>query len=301
MNKSNASLSGVSFALLSFSTWGLFPLYWKQLLSVPSEIILAHRIIWGAVFMLAVVVSMGQFRVMLAVLKDPKATLITVAAAVLIALNWWLNIYAAHSGQISEASMGYFITPLFSVLVGLVVFGERLRRLQWLAIAFAATGVIYMISRHDEVPYLALVMAGSFAIYGALKKNVSYPSAVGLSLESWIIMVPALIYLNFFQERIVLNGDYPLKEMIMLTMCGPLTLLPLLLFASAAKRTSLTLIGIIQYVSPTISFLIATLVYHEPLDQGRLTAFICIWCGIIVFATEGAWFNRNRQAAVKPG
>lgn len=294
MPRQEAPISGLGYALLSFSIWGLFPIYWKQLLAVPSDVVLAHRIIWGALLMLVVTVAMGQLRAMGAVLRNTRTLLYTMAASILIAINWWLNIFAAQTGRISESSMGYYITPLLSVVVGLVIFQERLRPLQWLAVLFAAAGVSYRIALYEQVPVIALVLAGSFALYGAIKKKVSYPAVAGLTLESWIVMVPAVIYLYFYQGRIVLNDGYNAKEMVMLVLCGPLTLIPLLFFAGAAKRISLTLLSICQYLSPTVAFLIATFIYHEPLDQGRLPAFLGIWAGVILFAAESLWYSRYR-------
>jgi chloramphenicol-sensitive protein RarD len=286
---------GLVYALTSFVMWGFFPIYWKLLGDFGSNEILAHRIVWGSLAMLAFILLVRQWRALQEAIFQPKMMFITLFAASLMGINWWLNIYAAHAGKIAEASMGYYITPLLNVLLGAMFYKERLRPLQGLAIVIAALGVLVMIIQYGQVPYLAIYLAGSFALYGAAKKKLSFPAGVGMALESWMLLLPAGAYLLFFQTAPVLNHSTTLTTQALLYMSGPVSILPLIFFAAAAQRTSLTTLGIIQYLAPTISFFVAIGLYGETLTQGRLIAFIGIWCGVLIFSTEAIWFNKTQK------
>lgn len=278
---------GAAAALLSYLWWGSMPLYWKTLLSVSSFEILGHRVVWSAVFTLALIILTGQGGKAVAfAAKNRQKTLWLFLGGYLITLNWGLYIWAVNAGRILETSLGYYINPLVSMLFGMLFFGERLRRAQKLAIAVAAAGVCIQIITIREIPLVSLGLALSFGLYGAMKKAISIEPAVALVIETLSVAPAALAYLCWLQHTGAAHFPYALTTDLLLAGTGVMTSVPLLLFAYAAQRIKLTTIGFIQYVSPTMTFLIGTFIYHEPLSIYRIITFACIWSALTVYSAD---------------
>lgn len=292
--------TGLALALGAYLIWGLFPLYWKQLESIPSGEILAHRIVWASLFMLFLTIVRKQWRSLLNLIASPRHLFVASLATILVAINWWLYIYAVNNGHIVETSMGYFINPLVSILLGVIIFQEHLRRGQVLAVLLAAAGVVYLIIEHGSVPYIALTLACSFGLYGAVKKKAQYPVINGMALETCLLLLPAIGYLGYIQSLNHNYFDYSINFQLLLTMGGLVTLLPLLLFAAATRRISLTLIGICQYLAPSLQLMIGILVFGEKMDPARWTAFGFIWLALLVYTLEGLIRSRSKSLIV-PG
>lgn len=286
---------GLAQALGAYLIWGLFPLYWKQLATISSTEILAHRIIWASLFMLILSFAGKQWRSLRVVASNPRHLVIALMATILVAINWWLYIYAVNNGHIVETSMGYYINPLVSILLGVIIFQERLRRGQVFAVLLAAAGVLYLVFEHGAVPYIALTLAGSFGLYGVVKKKARYPVINGMTLETCLLFLPALGYLAYIQAADHDYFDYPIKLQSLLMLGGLVTVLPLLLFAAAAQRISLTLVGICQYLAPSLQLMIGVLVFEEQMDPARWVAFGFIWSALMVYTFEGVIWARRKS------
>jgi len=286
---------GLAYAILAFTLWGVFPVFWKMLGDVDSVEILAHRILWGSVFMVFLTALRHQWRGIVEILRNRRNMLLILTTSLLVACNWWLNIYAVLADKILEASMGYYINPLLSVLLGVVFYKERMRPLQWIAIVLAGLGVGYMVILHGYVPYVALMLSSSFAVYGVIKKMATFPSMNGMAVETWLLVLPSLAFVLFLEGsgQGQFTGSPYLTTLLILS--GPITLAPLLLFAAAAQRISLTLIGLCQYIAPTMQLVIGVLIYGESLDDGKLPAFMLIWGALILFTLENIWSSRKRS------
>jgi len=277
---------GFWYGLGAYGIWGLFPIYWTLIEFVPADQIIAHRIVWS--FLLLVLVRR------LPIARRERINLtrgvigLYAAAAVLIAVNWFLYVWAVTHHFIVETSLGYFITPLVNVLLGVVFLRERLRTFQWVAIALAATGVGYLAIVYGDVPWIAIGLATTFGTYGLVKKKAPLGSVAGLTLETGLLFVPALVFLSVVEMRgagAFLRLDP--ATMALVAAAGPITTLPLVLFAAAVQRIPLSAIGILQFIAPTIQFLLGTLVYHEPFNHQQLVGFAFVWSAVIVFAAEG--------------
>jgi len=278
---------GILYALGAYITWGLFPFYWKILAGVPALQLLGHRILWSFITLVAILLIFRKWKTVQNALNR-RVLVIYSMAAVLIAINWLTYVWAVGEGFIIETSLGYFINPLLSVLLGVIFLRERLRPLQWLPIGMAAIGVLYLTFAYGSLPWVALTLAISFGFYGLVKKNAPLDSLPGLTLETGLLFLPALGFLLYseFSGTGAFLHTTPLLN-LMLVGAGLVTIFPLLLFASAAKRIPLTLIGVLQYVNPTIQFLLGTLVYKEPFDHHRLIGFGIVWVALILFVLEG--------------
>lgn len=274
---------GLWYGAAAYTIWGTFPLYWRMLRHVPALEVLAHRIIWSSVA-LGAVVLVARVPAMWRGLTAPVLRQYALAA-VLIAVNWLTYIYGVGQERVVEVSLGYFITPLVNVLLGTVVLRERLRRLQWLAVALAAVGVGYLTWQYGRIPWIAVGLAVSFGGYGLVKKTATLPALDGLTLETVVLLVPALAYLLVAAGGALGPGD--IGTGALLIGGGLVTIGPLLLFASAVRRVPLTVIGIIQYLSPTISFLLGVLVLDEPFTRTQFVGFGFVWAAIALFTLDG--------------
>jgi chloramphenicol-sensitive protein RarD len=277
---------GFWYGLGAYAIWGLFPIYWTLIEFVPADQIIAHRIVWS--FLLLVLVRRLPIarRERMALTRGVVG--LYAAAAVLIAVNWFVYVWAVTHHFIVETSLGYFITPLVNVLLGVVFLRERLRTVQWVAIALAAAGVGYLAIAYGDVPWIAMGLAVSFGTYGLVKKKAPLGSVAGLTLETGLLFVPALVFLSVVEMRgtgAFLRLDP--ATMALVAAAGPITTLPLVLFAAAVQRIPLSAIGILQFIAPTIQFLLGTLVYHEPFNHQQLVGFAFVWSAVIVFAAEG--------------
>lgn len=278
---------GAAAAFLSYLWWGSMPLYWKALSSVSSSEILGHRVVWSAIFTFALIAVTGQWhKTTVFAVKNKRKTLWLFLGGYLITLNWGLYIWAVNAGRILETSLGYYINPLVSMFFGMLFFGEKLRRAQRIAIAVAAAGVCIQIITIREIPLVSLGLALSFGLYGVLKKAVSIEPSVALLIETLSAAPAALAYLCWLQHTGAANFPYSLTTDLLLAGTGVMTSVPLLLFAYAAQRIKLTTIGFIQYVSPTMTFLIGTFIYNEPLSIHRIITFACIWSALAVYSAD---------------
>ncbi len=291
---------GILFALCAYVMWGLFPLYWKQLTTVPTIQLIGHRIVWSFLLLALVILVLGQWRSLFAVLH--RRTLGTyAAAALLISVNWYMYVWAVLHGYVVEASLGYFINPLFSVILGVVVFRERLRGLQWLPIGLAALGVLYLTIHYGAVPWIALLLALTFGLYGVVKKSAPLSSLHGLTLETGLLFVPALAFLTASElggQGAFLHSSPIMNAMMM--GAGVITAVPLLFFAGAASRVPLGTLGILQYVTPTMQFLLGVLIYHEAFTNASLIGFSLVWAGLALFWAEGLHARRTSAGTPLP-
>jgi chloramphenicol-sensitive protein RarD len=286
---------GYLYGLAAFGCWGFFPLYFKLLRPAGALEILAHRVIWSAVFVaLLLTVIRGWPRI--AALRHRPRTVAGIAlAAVLIAVNWGVYIYGVNSARVVETSLGYFITPLISVAFGLAVFGERLRAPQWAALGLGAAAVAVLTVDYGRLPWIALALAASFSSYGLVKKRLGLPPTDGLFLESAALSLPGLGYLGWLTAagRSTLGHGSP-GHTVLLLVAGVITAVPLLLFAASANRIPMTGLGIIQYVAPVLQLFCGLVIYHEPMPPARLLGFCLVWLALAVF-TWDALATRRRS------
>jgi chloramphenicol-sensitive protein RarD len=288
---------GIVYALGAYIFWGLFPIYWKLLAGIPALQLLGHRIFWSFLLLLGIVLAARQGKILQAALNR-RVLVIYSIAAVLIAINWLTYVWAVGAGFIVETSLGYFINPLLSVLLGVVFMRERLRPLQWVPLGLAAVGVLYLTFAYGSLPWVALTLAISFSFYGLVKKTAPLGALHGLTLETGILFLPALgflIYSEFVGTGAFLHSVNLIE--LMLVGAGLVTVFPLLLFASAAQRIPLTMIGVLQYVNPTMQFLLGVVIFKEPFDHHRLIGFGVVWVALILFGVEG--FLAQRRASIQ--
>jgi chloramphenicol-sensitive protein RarD len=279
---------GVAYAFLAFTIWGLFPVYFKSLQPIAPLEILAHRMVWSMVFLFIVLSVRLQWRWLGPVLRDRRLLARFAASAALLSANWGIYIWAVNAGHIVEASLGYFVTPLVSVLFGLAFLGERLRPVQWLAVAIAASGVLWLTWQNGHPPWISIALALTFGGYGLLRKTAKLGALEGLTLETILLLPIALLYL----AALSLHGDggfgaaaTGLKAL--LALAGPITAIPLLLFAAGARRIPLSMLGLLQYVTPTLQLLIGVLIYREPFSGAQLIGYGAIWVALAVYSLEG--------------
>lgn len=288
---------GVTYALAAYGIWGFFPLYFKALHGVPAFQIMTHRVAWSFVIIAALLLLRREWPAFRASFR-PRTLLIYLLAAVLLAGNWLVYVWAVNAGFVLETSLGYFINPLVSVLLGVVFFSERLRPVQWAAIGLAAVGVIYLALSHGRLPWIALTLAFSFGLYGMMKKIAPLGSLHGLALETTVLFLPALGYLLFAEfsgtGAFIHSGTVP---SILMALSGLVTVIPLLFFSSAAQKVPLSTMGIIQYIAPTTQFLIGVLVFGEDFTPARVVAFGLIWIALAIYTAEGVIKRRKLQAA----
>jgi len=289
---------GVLFAIGAYVLWGLFPLYWKQLEVVPAREIVAHRIVWSFVFIFGVMILMKRVRGLWKDVRRPRVLLTYATSAVLLAINWLTYIWGVNSGYIVEASLGYFINPLVSVLLGVIFFRERLRPVQWAAIGLAVVGVGYLTVRYGSLPWIGLVLAFSFGTYGLIKKRASLEALEGQTLEMALLFIPALLFLLHLEgQHVAVFGHTGPGTVLLLAFGGVVTAVPLLMFAAAARRIPLSMIGILQYIAPSLQFSIGVWVYNENFSASRLIGFCFIWSALLIYTLEG--LHRRRKTRIE--
>lgn len=281
--------TGLLYGLTAYLIWGCFPLYFKAFGSIPPFQIVSHRIVWSLVFLLLLSFSPGRWHDITKALTDRRSLLILLSTAILIATNWLVFIIAIGHDQVLQSSLGYFITPFVSVLLGRIFLKEHLRRLQLIALLLAALGVIALTVSYGSIPWTALILAATFGSYGLLRKIVSTDALAGLTVET-IVLAP-LAGLFLFNAAGQGDGVFPadsIKINLLLMSSGVATAVPLLLFAAAARRLKLATIGFLQYITPTMHFILAVAVYNEPFSSSHLASFLCIWAGLICYSWD-AW------------
>ena len=297
--ESSHKSEGYLYAAGAYAIWGLFPIYWKLLLHVPAQQLLCHRILWSFFLLFAVVLASGQWGSFRMAAFKWTALPAYMAAAVLISINWYTYVWAINAGFVVEASLGYFINPLLSVLLGVIFFGERLRLWQWVPVGLAGLGVLYLTYSYGTPPWIALVLASTWATYGLIKKIAPLGSLHGLTLETGLLLVPVSIYL--IHVEMAGTGMFLHRgpvSVVLLVGAGIVTSVPLFMFARAVRRIPLSMAGILQYISPTLQFLCGVVLYREPFTASRFVGFGIVWIALIIFGADG--FLAHRAQAASP-
>jgi chloramphenicol-sensitive protein RarD len=287
--------TGILSAALAFFCWGLFPLYFHALHAIPPLQILAHRMLWSLLFLLIVLTVRRQWA-WLAIVRKPRVIASFVGSAFLLSANWLVYIWSVNNGHVIEASLGYFINPLVNIMFGFFLLKERLRPAQWGAIGVAALGVAWLTWQAGTVPWIALVLAASFGAYGLMRKTAALGALEGLSFETMVLFPIAAIYVGWLTwqgQNAFINTDADSTRLLLIA-AGPLTAIPLLLFASGARKIPLSVLGLLQYLSPTLQFLLGVWVFHEAFTSARLVGFAVIWAALALYAAEGL-MNANRK------
>lgn len=286
------TLQGGYFALAAYCIWGVAPIYFKLVGHVQPLEIIAHRVTWSAILLMAVLALSGKLGELRLPIKSLGWLLLS---AMLLACNWLIFVFAVLNDQIIDTSLGYFINPLVSVFLGIFFLGERLRPLQWLALSVAFLGVMIQLVVLGHLPLISLALAFSFGFYGLIRKNLNLPAVSGLALETLIILPFALGYLAWQQAQGALSfSNLSLGTDLLLVLGGLVTSLPLLFFAGAVTRLSLTTVGIFQYLAPSLTLLLAIFYFEEPFSSTQFTTFFCVWVSIVIFTTESLGYHRKR-------
>lgn len=288
---------GLISIVVAYTLWGMFPLYFKALHAPPLEV-LVHRVLWSAVFLAGLLSAQRRWAWLGVALASPRVLLRSALTAGLLSLNWFVYIWAVSQGRVVDASLGYFITPLVSVLLGVLSLGERLRSVQRLAVLTAAAGVLWLTLQFGRPPWVGLTLAVSFGSYGALRKTAALGALEGLMLET-LLMFPLsaayLVWLALSSESAFFAGELGLRALLL--SAGPLTSVPLLLFAAGARRIPLSLVGLLQYISPTLQLALGVFVWHEPFNQAKLVGYALIWLALLIYSLEGVWVSRSLRRA----
>ena len=286
---------GMLYAAGAYIIWGLLPLYWKALHVVPAGQILSQRIVWSLFFVAVMLTARRQWGWLRGALRRPRVILTFALSGTLLGINWFIYIWAVNAGHIVETSLGYFINPLVNVLLGYLVLKERLRPAQWLALSVALAGVLYLTISFGAFPWIALTLAFSFGTYGLIRKTAPLNSAEGLFIETAVLFLPAFGFLLLMESRGVgAFGHAGLPVTLLLIGAGIVTSIPLLLFAAGARRIPLTTLGLLQYIAPTMQFLIGVLVYNETFGLTRLIGFGLVWLALVLYTIETLIVNRRR-------
>ncbi|RLK47218.1 chloramphenicol-sensitive protein RarD [Stenotrophomonas rhizophila] len=285
---------GLAITAFTFTLWGLVPVYWHLLKAVPSQQIIAHRIIWSTVLVVAWLLLSNGLGWWKAIAAQPRALPTLALSSVAIAFNWGLYIWAINAGHVIETSLGYFINPLVSVVLGVVVLKERLRRLQWLAVGCAALGVAWLTLDAGTPPWIALGLACSFGLYGLLRKMISVDPVAGLGVESLYLFLPAIGFALWSENGHggAFFSGWGWRNDALLIFGGAVTALPLIGFAYGVKRIPLSLVGILQYIAPSIGLLLGVFFFREPFDTAKAVGFAAIWTGLLLFIGDGVWRSR---------
>ncbi|ENQ3078212.1 EamA family transporter RarD [Bacillus cereus] len=295
-----AQKKGMIYATSAYMMWGILPLYWKLVDKVPAEEILAHRIVWAFVFMLFVLFiskRFGQFtNEFVQLFKRPKLFMSLTIASILISGNWFVYIWAVNHNHVIEASLGYYINPLVSILLGTLVLKEKLNFWQYIAVGLAAFGVAILTLRYGSIPWIAISLACTFGLYGLSKKLLDYDSMIGLTMETMLVTPFALVYLGMLgAEGISSFGTVSITSTLLLAGAGIVTALPLLYFAKGTKLIPLSMVGFLQYIAPTISLVLGIFVFHERFTTAHMTAFFFIWIALFIFSIAKTKFMLNKQ------
>jgi chloramphenicol-sensitive protein RarD len=291
---------GAIFAALAFTTWGLYPLYFRLLASVSAFEVVLQRAVWSLLVIAVALMVLRRWRWLADLKREPRQLAVYGTSALLISSNWLLYVWAVGSGHVLDASLGYFINPLFNVALGVLVLHERLRAPQWLAVGLAAAGVAWLTFAAGRLPWVALTLAALFSLYGLVRKTARLGALEGLAAETGlmaIVALPLLLWWTLQQQGALLRGDTALLGWLVLL--GPLTVLPLLLFTAAARRLPLATLGLLQYISPSLQFVLGVWVFHEAFDSARLLGFALIWSALALYSID-AWRFSVRASVPAP-
>lgn len=287
---------GLAFGLGAYGLWGVIPFYFKALRHLPPLEVLAHRVVWSFLLLACLLAATRSWRDFSRTLGAWPVMSRLLASAALIAVNWFTYIWAVTNNRVLEASLGYFITPLVNVLLGALFLGERLRRLQLVSLMLAGVGVAVLASQGNGFPVIAVTLAISFAFYGLMRKTAAVDAAMGLFVETLLLAPLAMAMLGVLQWRG--TAEAPAAgglSWILLVLGGPVTTTPLLFFAGAARRLSMSTLGFLQYLAPSLQFLLAVVVFHEPFSRVKLFSFAFIWAAVAIYSAESVWRWRQRR------
>ncbi|MDR7047899.1 chloramphenicol-sensitive protein RarD [Duganella sp. 3397] len=293
---------GILYAASAFILWGIFPLYFHAIRAVPPLEILGHRMLWSLLFLAIVLTVRQQWKWLPQVVRQPRVLGAFIASALLLSSNWFVYIWSVNNGHVLDASLGYFINPLINVMLGMLVLKETLRRGQWLAIGLAACGVAWLTWSAGELPWIALILGISFACYGLLRKTAALAALEGLSLETMLLFPLALgyvLWLTVQGQNTFINTDMGATRWL-LAAAGPITAIPLLLFAAGARKISMSALGLLQYLSPSLQALLGVWVFHEAFPPERLIGFAIIWTALALYVAEGLWASRRNRLNTRP-
>ncbi|WP_434742546.1 EamA family transporter RarD [Micromonospora sp. SH-82] len=289
---------GYLYGAAAYLCWGFFPLYWRLLRPTGPLEVLAHRIVWSVLFVALLLAALRNLGFLRSLLRRPRTLAGIFLAAVLIAVNWGTYIFGVDTERVVETALGYFITPLVAVLFGVTLLGERLRWVQWAALGLGGVAVTVLTVDYGRPPYLALLLAGSFATYGLVKKRLGVPAAEGLLVESAALALPALGYLGWLSLTSGTTfGRVSTGHTVLLVLAGVVTAIPLLLFAGAANRLPLSTLGLLQYFAPILQLGIGVLVFHEPMPPARLAGFVLVWAALVAFTVDAVRHARRQRIA----
>lgn len=291
---------GIWYALGAYVSWGMLPVYWKLLHHVSALQVISHRILWSFTSLIIVIILTNRWTSFHSKIFEWKIFCLYSLAALLIGLNWLIYVWAVNAGHIVETSLGYFINPLISVALGVLFLHERLRRIQWISISLATAGVLFLAIVNGSIPWIALALSFSFAFYGLIKKIAPLGSLNGLALETGILLIPVLSYLLISD----LNGTGAFLQKdaltdILLIGSGIVTAIPMLMFASATQRIPLSLVGILQYIAPTMQFLIGIFIYRESFSNTQFIGYTLVWIALLLFGVESFFNHRSRSLTME--
>lgn len=294
-----SSRSGIFYALTAFTLWAIAPIYFKEMSFVPAQEVLAHRVIWSCILVLVLIVILRYTEALKTVLQSRKVLLAMLGSTLLIGLNWGTFIWAVQNNKMLSASLGYYINPLISILLGVIFFKETLDRVKKAAVALCFCAVVFEVIQFGSLPWIALILAISFGFYGLIRKKIAVDSFTGMAIETAFMLPIALIYLalstsptaNMFDNSATINW--------LLFAAGPVTMVPLMCFAAAANRVSMVTLGFFQYIGPTGMFFLAVFLYDEPLSSEKLTTFVLIWSALAMLIFDSVRRLRHPRGQVK--
>lgn len=290
--------TGYILGLTAYCIWGLFPLYFKSVQDVPALEVIVHRVLWSALAGSCLLLVWKHPGWLKELLSHPVRLLILVLSGALIACNWLGYVWAVHNGYMVEASLGYYINPLVNILLAMLFLGERLRRMQWLAVALAFTGVALQVWQLGSLPWIALLLAGTFGLYGLIRKQAPVAALPGLVVETWLLVPVVLLWLAFTPAAVSNQpGFWGSGPMFLLAAAGPVTLIPLLCFNAAAKHLPYAALAFLQYITPTVLLLLAVLMFGEPFDRNAWLHFGFIWMALAVYSADAVYLLRKQALA----
>ncbi len=278
---------GIILGFFAYLIWGSFPAFFKLLPAASPLEVVCHRIFWSAIFLLVLVVFKNRTGVLLQAIRHGKTILTLCCSTLLIATNWLTFLFAIQAGEVLQSSLGYFITPLLSVLFGFIFLSERLNRMQQVSFLFATSGVLYIVFGYGQTPWISFVIAASFGLYGLLRKVAKIDALIGLTIETMLLVPVAAGYLYYlsYTGQSVFGGD-SLRYNILLPVSGVITAIPLLFFIGAAKRLQLSTIGFMQYITPSLHFILAIIAFSEPFSRDQFLSFMLIWVGLAIYSFD---------------
>ncbi len=288
---------GIVYALTGYFLWGIAPLFWYLLRDIDSFEVLAHRMVWSPLTLLLVLLVTRNLSWIRPAFQDRRTLRTFITTALLVGSNWGVFIWAISVNRTVDASLGYFINPLLSVMLGMIFLGETMRRGQWIAVAVAATGVLYLTWVEQTLPWIGLILAITFGLYGLLRKTAPLNAIEGLSMETFLLFIPALLFMGWLAMRGELSYiSEPASVRVLMMLAGAVTVIPLLFFAAGARRIPLAMVGIFQYIAPSLQFLIGVLIFREPFTSAQFVGYAIVWAALALYALEG--FRHSRQESV---